>query len=115
MAQVKERLAAAKRNGTPVAEALTAFDVDEIGHTPARRAAPRGPDSPPGPCGHLHPAQTDGLALPQRPRPRSPDEQHLGEYLRCLGFRWWVTLRAYCGGWVTRWVRLARRGPGTRR
>ncbi|RKS08378.1 hypothetical protein DFP74_4075 [Nocardiopsis sp. Huas11] len=42
MAQVKERLAAAERTGAPVAEALTAFDVDEIGHSPARRATPTG-------------------------------------------------------------------------
>ena len=43
MAQVKERLAAAERTGAPVAEALTAFDADGIGHRPARRATPTEP------------------------------------------------------------------------
>ncbi|WP_436891009.1 hypothetical protein [Nocardiopsis dassonvillei] len=43
MAQVRERLAAAERTGVPVAEALTSFDVDEIGRSPAHRAAPTGP------------------------------------------------------------------------
>ncbi|WP_017591523.1 hypothetical protein [Nocardiopsis potens] len=46
MGQVKERLAAAERTGTPIAEALTTADTDEIGRRPhpARRpvgAAPR--------------------------------------------------------------------------
>ncbi len=42
MAQVKERLTAAERTGTLVAEALTTFDIDEIGRGPARGVAPTG-------------------------------------------------------------------------